>query len=290
MAVIKINFFFQQGKYGWSETYYADKGSLPEAIASALIVRPFRVQLLGGGGSEYPVLKKIRVSEINRAGDSLVEVVSDADGKVPGDGLSFAEIPSTALLVRAEAGTEYRRQLYLRGQPDLVVTNNGKYTRIGAYPTTLEVFFAALIREHWGLLAATKPAPPLPLITDITQVLTRPTVAAFHTDPVAHGLVAGDNARFMSVTTSRGEKFSDDAVVLADPAPTATTFTIFTPRVDRDQAVSKLINSTRGRVRKIGIQFHSFEISNDEIIHPTAITRKAGAPLKKFVGRRSRKR
>ena len=121
MAMFKVNYFFKQGKYGWSETYYLTRDNHTTCLNTAQLLIASRVALLGGdNGDGVPTLEFIRVSDVEKQRDSLVFVVPSGQGKNI-TAISTADNPNLALLCRVEADPFFRRQLYLRGQPDSLV-------------------------------------------------------------------------------------------------------------------------------------------------------------------------
>lgn len=248
---------------GFSESYYSD-----QPLDSSLLSRNWtnlcekRANLLPANvsiiGSRYQTVDPVGASR-------------QFDNKYVGNSTAACDLPGVALqwTVRS-ANTPNQRNLILRGTPDGRVAN-GEYSPSSAYAAALMAFFAELT-TNWKFRAIDRTVLPQRII-DITGGLM--------TTPQAHGLVVGNTVNIMStfVGTDPGVKTSYSAFVRA--VPTVTTATL----IPIDAHV--LPTSTGGRVRKVGIIYPTFSITNGEIQTPTAIHRKAGAPFKKFRGRRT---
>jgi hypothetical protein len=117
----KVTFVFNDGRQGWSETWYLGAiVDLGTAAARAATLGVARRELLARGVS----LEYIRTSDEAVLGDSLVSITraAVAGGTVAG-GLA-PDTPYNAILVRAQAGALYRRQVWLRGIPDDWIRRN----------------------------------------------------------------------------------------------------------------------------------------------------------------------
>lgn len=131
MPNYRITYFFKDGKSaGWTENFYA-QGDSSEAVHS-LFVRDALVNARLGFLAEQYFLGEVRTSNTDAARDSLVTAYSGNSGKgkfkTQQDwALDPAEEPYDALLVRIEAGSTHRRQLYVRGLPTDVVAQNREY-------------------------------------------------------------------------------------------------------------------------------------------------------------------
>lgn len=117
MALItKVDFWFAQHQYGWSETYWRyNDPSLAVSLKQAEIMADFRCKLMGG----QTRLDVLRVSDMNINFDSLVSDKVYYCGKEFAGGESEREY--TALMVRQKAFPGYGRTLYLRGFPKGII-------------------------------------------------------------------------------------------------------------------------------------------------------------------------
>jgi len=111
MATFQLTTVFNQGRSGWSETWYCQASTHEQAITKLKSVLPRRQGLLGGGAS----IEYIRVSDVAITGDSQVQHLQDWAISTSPTG---ADEPWDGVYVRCEAGPLYRRQMFLRGIPD----------------------------------------------------------------------------------------------------------------------------------------------------------------------------
>lgn len=111
MATYKGTMIFNQGRAGWSESWYLQASSHQQAADKLQTVGPTRMKLLGGGAS----IEYWRVSDVAILGDSAIVVTNEW---ALSTGVTSADEPWDAVYVRVEAGPLYRRQMWLRGIPD----------------------------------------------------------------------------------------------------------------------------------------------------------------------------
>lgn len=111
MATYQLTTVFNQGRAGWSETWYCQASNHEQAITKLRGVLPRRQNLLGGGAS----IEYIRVSDVTIKGDSQVQQLQNWSVSTSPMG---ADEPWDGVYVRCEAGPLYRRQMFLRGIPD----------------------------------------------------------------------------------------------------------------------------------------------------------------------------
>lgn len=111
MATYQLTTVFNQGKAGWSETWYVQASNHDQALERLRGVLPRRQGLLGGGAS----IEYIRVSDVAIKGDSSVQQLTNWSVSTAPAG---ADEPWDGVYVRCEAGPLYRRQMFLRGIPD----------------------------------------------------------------------------------------------------------------------------------------------------------------------------
>lgn len=248
---------------GFSESYYSTLGindaTLKLNWANLAIARanlmPANVSIIGS-----------RYQTVDPVGGSR-----QYDNKYPPSTTVQNDLPGMALQWTVRSfNTPNQRSLILRGIPDGRVVN-GEYSPAANYAAALVAFFAELTTK-WQFRAIDRTVLPVRIID---------VVAGLMTTAGAHGLNVGDIVNVMStfVGTDPGVKSSYKAFVRT--VPSATTATL----VPTEHVT--LPTSTGGKVRKVSIIYPFFAITNDEILTPTAIHRKAGAPFKKFRGRRT---
>ena len=109
----KLTYFFNAQKIGWSEIWYKTVDNLDEAMASALAIAQPRANLLGKGS----VIEAIKVSDETISGDSKLDATEWKQAKA-GVVADLRDTPWNAWLIRAAAGTFYRRAQWFRGIPD----------------------------------------------------------------------------------------------------------------------------------------------------------------------------
>jgi hypothetical protein len=112
MPVYQMTAVFNQGKAGWSETWYCTVSNHEAALTKLKATLPLRQGLLGGGAS----IEYIRVSDVAIRGDSQVQQLTNWAISTSPTG---ADEPWDGVYVRCEAGPLYRRQMFLRGIPDV---------------------------------------------------------------------------------------------------------------------------------------------------------------------------
>jgi len=248
---------------GFSESYYSDL-----AIDSAQLAQNWTDLCNARAG-----LLATNVSIIG----SRYQVVDPAGGSRQFDnnyppGLTLPnDLPGVALqwTVRS-AGTPNQRSLILRGVPDACVAT-GEYTPAAGMGGALTAFFAQLTAK-WRFRAIDRTVLPLRIVDIVANLMTTAD---------AHGLVVGNIVNIMStfVGTDPGKPVTYRAYVRTVPNPSTATL------IPLEHI--PIPNSTGGKVRKVLIHYPLFSITVGEVQTPTAMYRKAGAPFKKFRGRRT---
>lgn len=108
----RVNFFFEQGDQGWQELYWrSDDPNLITSLEQATFLAKNR-QLFLNRDAE---LIAIRVSDEDVTRDSLISNIRGVYPRSKAVALLTPDQPWVAVLERLEAGSLYRRQLYLRG-------------------------------------------------------------------------------------------------------------------------------------------------------------------------------
>jgi len=111
MPQYKLTLVFNQGRTGWTETWYAFKSNTEIMMTALKNVATYRQRLLGAGAS----IEYLRVSDVAILQDSTVQpITSWGSNSAP----PSADQPWNAVYCRCEATDMYRRQVWLRGLPD----------------------------------------------------------------------------------------------------------------------------------------------------------------------------
>jgi hypothetical protein len=155
--------------------------------------------------------------------DSLIVSYETLDHR----GLQFPETcdaPWTALLCRADSGSLYHRQMFLRGLPDDMVDPDGTYKPLAAWETRLQTFVNRLIDDGWAIRVQNRTVPaPIDMLAVSYQQLT---ATAQFTLLAAHNLDQKDRV----IVRGGGPKFNYRGRQVAQRI-SATEFIIFTDRI-----------------------------------------------------------
>lgn len=140
MAVYKCTLIFNQDRNGWTETYYTIAATFAQATSYLDTMVAYRQTMLGKGSA----LEAYRLSDENVIGDALLRPIpwTDADGKA-----GVTDTPWNSALIRLEAGSLYRRSLFLRGLPDEWIQKDDVTFRdklIPDFRSALDKFFQAI--------------------------------------------------------------------------------------------------------------------------------------------------
>lgn len=219
MANFQMTFIFNAQRQGWSELFYVAKDSHGEAVATATAVGAKRKALLGSGTT----LEAIRVSDVDLFNDSLVDFFLGLTPD-PSTALLVRDNPSNAWLVRAQAGTQYRRSVWLRGLPDAWISFTPA-TFLPVIDPLLQANFNAwatkVVAEGLRMRALDKSgSTPEKGITELA--LDVPTGTIIVTAP-NHGYVALDRVRIRKATGTNAKQVNSLWTVFAT---TLNTFTI----------------------------------------------------------------
>lgn len=205
MPFFKVNYFFKLDEAGWSETFYTpDLADAGVALDRARTLVVPRVRLLANDhlASINPRLAEVRVSDVAIQRDSLVFTVSPTDGVNATPVIDDAVLPIfNSLLIRLEAGSLYRRQLYLRGIPKQLSGPGGIYRPNPLYNAVFGQYVLAVLASGFGILAWQKPGVFVPLqnIVNVTNGVDGVTINA-----PAHGLINQDRLRVQSAPGTHG--------------------------------------------------------------------------------------
>lgn len=196
MSLNRVLFFLKDDNgYGWTEAIYHNGGNLDQSMNSAKELLPLRVRLNGLGTYLY----KIRVSDEEIQGDSVVYFVPPGDQIPSGAHLDDHDNPNLCMLVRLDTAVSpiVRRSLYLRGFADKYVIN-GKFTPDGGWTGPFNRWRNQLRADGWSLIR-TKPGAITHDIFNYVQDASANTVAITTSTP--HGFTAGMG---ITITGSRG--------------------------------------------------------------------------------------
>jgi hypothetical protein len=152
MPTIRVNFFFQQQGYGWTDTQWT-QGTDTDIRAYFAKANALAAKRIACSGAQT-FLTAVRISAEG--------IFRDATGTFyPGDGLQgtatqISDAPATALLIGMKDVTATKaRNVFLRGVWDSCVDEGGKFIPTAAYTAKLNAYFAELTQQNWGWLGAT---------------------------------------------------------------------------------------------------------------------------------------
>lgn len=147
-GIARVEFVFEQRGYGWTEQYFiADStGSLTVAIARSLILQQKRRVLLGLQGAI--TFRSVSDAGGQRAGQTFPVPFADGVGTYEN-----SDKEATALLFkRVDATGHNKSSIFLRGVPDVEVTNGGLYTPGPNWLTDFPQYQTELVVGGWGWL------------------------------------------------------------------------------------------------------------------------------------------
>lgn len=227
MAVGKLTYFFNQGRWGWSETWYKTVGTLPDLYRAGLAFADKRAACLAKGC----IIEAMRSSLEGVNGDSYMETA--LGGKLPKTPIVLeADAPWNALLLRAEATSLYRRQVWLRGVPDEDITydpNTGLFTLAPKQENKYLNLKKAILANAFQIRAHSKD----PLLAPRKRNASMSIPVGGEAVDVAcedHGLVVGDNVHIGGVKqTFAPIKMNGNYEVIGVPG--LGTYTVSVPNV-----------------------------------------------------------
>lgn len=282
MANMKVTWFFKSAERGWSETLYREGVEYPAVLKVAEAYAKLRMALTGNTVK----MTYIRASDDLRNGDSRVSlngfinasatVAKNADdGKIDNLNIvppalpSACDRPYSAIAVRMEAGTDARRIMYMRGNPDPTITGQPEIT---AYKDWIDAFnvWGAHVVEKWKMKAWDKTdANPLVTLASMTN-----NAGILSATKAGHGLATGTKVQFAGL---KG--------VLK---PLNGVFTVNTI----DNATFEILNAPNLTVFKGAIAYRvrkPYYPAIDKVEVRGAVSRRTGRPFDSARGRRSSK-
>jgi uncharacterized protein with HEPN domain len=234
----KITYIFNAQKNGWTETWYNTAENLGQIMVNAVAVAVARANLLGLGSQ----IEAIRVSDDNIVNDSIVDFTAfgPTDGTVK---LQPRDSPWNALLCRANSGTLYRRQLWLRGIPDAWITVDPitlTYTLSPTFLRLFNTFTGVLTKNNFQIKALAKEAvlAPVRIITQVAQDVSQ----VFRITAPAHGFANTNEVRIYGV---KGQNVTQVNGVWHVYDVTADTFLVPEP-----VGIGQLLYKGGGKVKK----------------------------------------
>jgi hypothetical protein len=249
---------------GFSESYYStlaiESAALFANWNNLCIARaglmPANVTIIG---SRY---QKVDPTGASRQFDTVYPPTTTVQNDLPGVSLQWT--------VRG-FNTVNQRSLILRGIPDGRVVN-GEYSPSLQYNNAINAFFARL-KADWQFRAIDRTVLPVKIVSIVGGLMTTAQ---------PHGLAANDVVNIMSTKVGTDRVVTSYQAGVLPAGLTANTANLFL--AGRGENVP---DSVFGRVRKHDTIYPFFSITDGEQLTPTAIHRKAGAPFKKFRGRRT---
>lgn len=197
---MRCTMFFEDGKYGWSETYWSNTDTPQAATSLFIILAKLRWKLLGSGPnitylrtSDDLVLRDadITVLDFNAQNAGIDKIDPDfglVKGKINRAVDTPSDVPYSAILVRMSSGTLGHRMMYLRGAPDELIIDPAGPKQNQAWKTAFANWQTELQSGRWYWVGQNRN----PLVNPfklVTAVDTAPAHAVF-TVP-AHGFVTG---------------------------------------------------------------------------------------------------
>lgn len=188
---MKVDFFFELGKYGWSEKWFNSGADHTTVLARAQNYLDARLPL----SPQAIRCTYVRVSDPKIKGDS--RIILPIAGGSKGQGSAVPDVPWNTVIVRVDAGPLYRRSLSVRGVADdqvYVDEQNRVQFNSGQTQAAWNKFRKELVDGNWAVRAITKVINP----KKIFHASTETPILCTTTEP--HGLTSGD-----SVTISRAK-------------------------------------------------------------------------------------
>lgn len=251
---------------GHSESYYSllpindpqlklNWSALATARATLL---PANISIIG---SRYQRVDPVGAS---RSYDNVYPPTTSTENDLPGIAFQWT--------VRS-ANSPNQKSLVLPGVPDDRV-RTGEYRATQNYNSLLQAFFAELIAK-WVWRAKDRSVPKAKIIT------VGPLGLVSTARP--HGLALNDAVVVQSteIGNDKRQKIDYRATVIAVPNATQVNILLEGRSGYPEQSVL-------GTIQKELIIYPPFEITGDEINHPTIIHRKVGSNFKRFRGRQTR--
>lgn len=270
MANWSIQFLFEVGKAGFSETYFVDATDMTFARNLALSLLPLRLKLSATAGDPQLALKFVgmRVQNVANPLELLVEIF-EAFGTHAGTG---SDMPWTGALARMTSVNNRKRMFTLRGLPDNVVFGNYADNN---FPTVWKQDFKAfkdfMVASSWRMQVLDKTGGNA--LKTIAAVAVNDAGELLVSTTAPHGLADNDLIQFYRVKSNACMKGRHRIEVV-----TATQFRVAVFNVKNPGFVS-------GKLRKVIYVYES--IFNMALQRKSS--RKPGRPFFLLRGRSSPK-
>lgn len=169
MPDTKLTFFFHAGIQGFSESYivpgYGPQSILPSALTTYIQKR----MLISGPDTVFDYCRASEVGSPRLAFayyPGTLGLVAPVKGNA-GYSLAGTDQPDSALILRRQNGSNWSLQ-YLRGIPDVCVSQAGQYTPSGPYNTDLLAFMRFVsVTQGWAWRGINKAAQVSAIIAGI---------------------------------------------------------------------------------------------------------------------------
>lgn len=184
--MLKCTSFWTLGNGGWSETWFRDGSD----ITAARNATTAYVNARCGISNQSVTCIGLRVSVVENPA-----IVSRLKLALAGTFASPRDVLNAALLLEAVSADYKRRQIWLRGIPDSMLTG-GVYTPSTAFATALANYVTVIGQEGFAIRAIDRMQP----LKDIVTISTTGLVTMI-SDP---GWDAGDNLKFFRARFDNG--------------------------------------------------------------------------------------
>lgn len=272
MTLVKGKLCFEQSGYGWTENYFQETSddTLTTSFASLEKIATKRAACLAAEAT----ITFITISAETDTGDSIVGNFKNTP--YTGNSQFHSANPFTALLVRRRGQTgNNRSQVYLRGIPDDLEQNGGKFTpaEVPDWTKYLDAFTASMRAnaEAWGFLGRHPTNSGKALVQTITQNANGQPVVTFKTNLFTDPAEIGKKVR-LSLSGVQGAASVNGTRVVV---PTSQTVAEFIDRIP----MFPYTGGGTGRVSRPGLVV----IHNQTPLR--IVSRKPGAPLFRSRGR-----
>lgn len=273
MAFWKITQFFKTGIQGWSESWHVEANTEQLAEIKAQQLTANRNALLAKGVDGLTV----RVSEVDKWGDSRMPLALNPKGNVKGNALD-KDVAGVGARIRLEAGAQYRSSRTLRGLPDSWIYYEEQKEAMWFKDDALSVIssFGKFLRgDDFRMLVKLKP-PESPIVK-VKEVGTDAQFDYVITTSVPHQLVTGDKVHM------RGPRVKDYVGLRGEHDVFLIEDTSFEIRIAGDPTPVKYLG---------GVEYYKVRVGYKEYDNLTvmgAATRDTGRPFGQRRGRQRKK-
>lgn len=147
MPNIRATLFFEFGKFGWTESYVRVEASPLSAQQAGEDLLVARRKILAFNCT----LNRVRLSDVDVFRDSALIDIPLSTGKAMQ--VEKMSEPWSCLLCRMDSLATYRKNIYLRGVPDIEIDPNNKLTDLNpAYLGDVNAYLRFLVNRNWGFM------------------------------------------------------------------------------------------------------------------------------------------